>query len=218
MKIAPSLLACDFSHLAVEIQSVTEAGADWLHIDVMDGVFVPNLSVGLPIVKAAKKVSTIPLDVHLMIVQPEKYIDAFIEAGASFLTFHVEATNQVQTLLRKIRNHGVRSGLSLRPRTPIQALDPFLDDLDLVLIMTVEPGFGGQSFMTEQTQKIQWLSEQRELRHLPFIIEVDGGITKETAPLCDKADSLVSGTYIFNAPDRAQAIQSLKFPNKGTSL
>lgn len=210
MKVAPSILACDFGHLNQEIQSVTDAGADWLHIDVMDGIFVPNISVGLPIVESCKKIARLPLDVHLMIIQPEKYIDAFIDAGATFLTFHVEATNQTQSLLRKIRSKGARAGLSLRPGTPVTALEPFLDDLDLVLVMTVEPGFGGQSFMSDQIQKVDWLHEQRELRHLPFLIEVDGGINLDTAKQCKNVDVLVAGTYIFKSTDRAAAIASLK--------
>jgi len=210
MKVAPSLLACDFGNLNQEIESITKAGADWLHLDVMDGIFVPNISIGLPIIEACKKVSSIPLDVHLMIAQPEKYIDDFIKAGATFLTLHIESTNQIRNCLSRIRSHGKRAGLSLRPGTPVEALDPFLDDIDLVLVMTVEPGFGGQSFLHEQVKKIDWLSEQREIRHLPFLIEVDGGVNQDTAQYCKKADVLVSGTYLFQAQDRAKAIQSLR--------
>jgi ribulose-phosphate 3-epimerase len=211
MKVAPSLLACDFGNLNQEIESITSAGADWLHLDIMDGIFVPNISIGLPILEACKKVSKIPLDVHLMIAQPEKYIDEFIKAGATFLTLHVESTNQVRSCLNRIRSLGKRAGISLRPGTPIQSLEPFLDDVDLVLVMTVEPGFGGQSFLSDQVRKIDWLYEQREIRQLPFLIEVDGGINNETAQLCKKADALVSGTYLFKASDRSAAIRSLRF-------
>lgn len=210
MKIAPSILACDFGNLNQEIESITKAGADWLHVDVMDGLFVPNISVGLPIVEACKQASTIPLDVHLMIAQPEKYIEEFISAGATFLTLHIEATNQLQSCLHRIRNLGKRAGVSLRPGTPVQSLEPFLDDIDLVLVMTVEPGFGGQSFMPDQVSKIEWLAEQRDIRHLPYLIEVDGGINDKTAQLCKKADVLVSGTYLFKSQDRATAINSLR--------
>jgi len=210
MKVAPSLLACDFGNLNQEIESITNAGADWLHLDIMDGIFVPNLSIGLPIVEACKRVSKIPLDVHLMIAQPEKYIDEFIKAGATFLTLHVESTNQVRSCLNRIRSLGKRAGISLRPGTPIEVLEPFLDDVDLVLVMTVEPGFGGQSFLSDQVSKIDWLFEQREIRQLPFLIEVDGGINHETAQLCKKADALVSGTYLFKASDRSAAIRSLR--------
>lgn len=210
MKVAPSLLACDFGHLKQEIQSVEQAGADWLHIDVMDGIFVPNISVGLPIVEAAKAYATCPLDVHLMIIQPEKYIEAFIKAGADYLTFHVEASNQVAKTIRHIQDQGAKAGLSLRPGTPIEALEPFLGAIDLVLVMTVEPGFGGQSLMAEQIQKIKWLKEQRALRHHNFIIEVDGGINSTTAALCNEADVLVAGTAVFKATDRQLAIQNLK--------
>lgn len=210
MKIAPSLLACDFGNLKQEIQSVEQAGADWLHLDIMDGVFVPNLSIGLPIVEASKTYATCPLDVHLMIIQPEKYIESFIKAGADYLTFHVEASNQVAKTIRYIQDKGAKAGLSLRPGTPVEALEPFLGFVDLVLVMTVEPGFGGQSFMIDQVEKIKWLKEQRSLRQLHFIIEVDGGINMTTAPYCKEADVLVAGTAIFKSADRQQAINTLK--------
>jgi ribulose-phosphate 3-epimerase len=210
MKVAPSLLSCDFAHMAREIAQVTDAGADWLHIDVMDGVFVPNLSVGIPIVQAARKVSAIPLDVHLMIVKPEKYIEAFVQAGANFVTIHIEATRDVAQVLKRIRELGARAGISLRPGTPVESLSPFLELVDLVLVMTVEPGFGGQSFMPEQVHKIEWLYHTRESQQYPYLIQVDGGINAETAQACRLADSLVSGSYIFGSSHRKQAIELLR--------
>ena len=210
MKVAPSLLSCDFAHMAEEIKHVSEAGADWLHIDVMDGVFVPNLSVGIPIVQAARKVSPIPLDVHLMIVKPEKYIEAFVQAGANFITIHIEATRDVARVLKHIRELKAQAGISLRPSTPVESLFPFLNLVDLVLVMTVEPGFGGQSFMSEQVHKIEWLHQMRESQQYPYLIQVDGGINSETAPACSLADSLVSGSYIFNSVNVKEAIEKLK--------
>ena len=210
MKVAPSLLSCDFAHMAEEIRHVSEAGAVWLHIDVMDGVFVPNLSVGIPIVQAARKVSPIPLDVHLMIVKPEKYIEAFVQAGANFITIHIEATRDVARVLKHIRELKAQAGISLRPSTPVESLFPFLNLVDLVLVMTVEPGFGGQSFMSEQVHKIEWLHQMRESQQYPYLIQVDGGINSDTAPACRLADSLVSGSYIFNSVNVKEAIEKLK--------
>jgi len=204
------LLACDFLHLSDEIKKVQLAGADWLHLDVMDGVFVPNISFGLPLVSAAKKVATCPLDVHLMIVKPEKYIQAFVKAGADIVTIHVESTNQVSQVVSEIKALGAKAGLSLRPSTPIQAIEPYLDQIDLVLVMTVEPGFGGQSFRQDQVEKIDWLYNQKTQRQLDLLIEVDGGINDQTVLMCKNADIFVAGTYIFKSDNPKLAMDKLR--------
>lgn len=209
-KVSPSLLACDFLHLSDEIKKVQMAGADWLHLDVMDGVFVPNISFGLPLLSAAKKVATCPLDVHLMIVKPEKYIQAFVKAGADIVTIHVESTNQVSQVVSEIKALGAKAGLSLRPSTPIQAIEPYLDQIDLVLVMTVEPGFGGQSFRQDQVEKIDWLYNQKTQRQLDLLIEVDGGINDQTVLMCKNADIFVAGTYIFKSDNPKLAMDKLR--------
>ena len=219
--VAPSLLSCDFANIEREVQAVTEAGADWLHVDVMDGHFVNNITIGPPVVQAIKKVSKIPLDVHLMIEQPEKYIDEFIKAGSDYLTIHVESTKNPLDVLRKIKAQNVNPGITLRPGTDISEILPYLEEVSLVLIMTVEPGFGGQAFMSEQVEKIKVLREEIIKRKLDIHIEVDGGINQETAKTCKDAgaNAFVSGSYIFNsgkeegmAPSLAykKAIQSLR--------
>lgn len=208
-KISPSLLAADFANIENEVKKVTQAGADFLHLDIMDGHFVPNLTFGPPVVAAIKKVSTIPLDVHLMIETPEKYVDEFIKAGADYLTIHVESTNQTAELLKKIRASNVKSGLTLRPRTSLDAIKEFLPLCDLVLVMTVEPGFGGQSFMMDQVAKIDWLKNHRTQSGLNYLIEVDGGVSDKTRAHVENADVLVAGTYVFKN-DYAAAIRSLR--------
>lgn len=208
-KISPSLLAADFANIESEVKKVAQAGADFLHLDIMDGHFVPNLTFGPPIVAAIKKVATIPLDVHLMIETPEKYVDEFIKAGADYLTIHVESTQQTAAVLKKIRASGVKSGLTLRPRTDIEAVKEFLPLCDLVLVMTVEPGFGGQSFMMDQIAKIDWLKNYRQQHGLRYLIEVDGGVSDKTRAHVENADVLVAGTYVFKN-DYAKAIQSLR--------
>lgn len=208
--VAPSLLSSDFANLQKEIEAVTQAGADWLHIDVMDGHFVPNITIGAPVVKSIKKVSTLPLDVHLMIENPEKYVDSFIEAGADILTIHVEAAKNPRAILEKI-NQKVKSGITLRPGTPLKEIIPYLNLVDLVLVMTVEPGFGGQEFMKDQLTKVLELSKFRETNKLKFHIEVDGGINNVTAKSCVEAGAtaLVAGSYVFKS-DYKEAIQALK--------
>ena len=210
--VAPSLLACDFSHLADEIYNVEEAGADWLHVDVMDGHFVPNLTIGPVIVEAIRRVSRIPLDVHLMLDHPEQYIVPFIEAGSRYLTIHVEAEGlRSEAILRKtlrdIRRAGARAGLSVRPRTSAEAVRPFLDEVDLILVMTVEPGFGGQSFMPEMVPKVRMLREW-----FSGDLAVDGGINAETSRVCREtgANVLVAGTSVFRSKSYRDAIHALR--------
>lgn len=209
--IAPSILSADFANLQKEIEAVTAAGADWLHVDVMDGHFVPNLTIGPPVVKALRRHCRIPLDVHLMIENPEKYVDEFLEAGADYLTIHIEATQDPRTIFKRIHDKGRKAGLTLRPGTPLSAVLPFLEEIELVLVMTVEPGFGGQSFMADQVGKIQELRRQIQTRNLSLLVEVDGGVSDKTKDQCKDADVLVAGSYIFKHPAGYQAaIASLR--------
>ncbi len=210
--VAPSLLACDFGRLAEEVRKVEEAGADWLHVDVMDGHFVPNLTIGPVVVEAIRRASRIPLDVHLMLNDPEQYLKPFIDAGAHYLTVHVEAPGMrsesvLHQTLETIRRFGARAGLSLRPRTAAESMKPFLKALDLVLVMTVEPGFGGQAFMPEVVPKI------RQLRAwFTGDLAVDGGINAQTGATCREAGAnvFVAGTYVFRSASYREAIQSLR--------
>jgi ribulose-phosphate 3-epimerase len=199
-KVAPSILSADFVNLESEINKITAAGADLIHVDVMDGHFVPNLTIGMPVVAAIKPKSKIPLDVHLMIEKPEKYVEEFIQAGSDYLTIHVESTDDVQACLNKIRLLGAKPGITSRPGTAVDKMIPHLHLVDLVLVMTVEPGFGGQKFMTSQLEKIKELKKIREEKKLNYLIEVDGGINSETARLCweSGADILVAGSAVFN--------------------
>jgi ribulose-phosphate 3-epimerase len=212
LRIAPSILSADFARLAEEAAVVEKAGADWLHVDVMDGHFVPNLTVGPVVVKGLKKHSRLPQDVHLMIDHPEKYIPSFAAAGAWLLTAHLEACRRPAETLRLIKKSGCRAGLSVRPRTPVQELAPYLKDLDLVLIMTVEPGFGGQAFMPDMLPKVSWLRKELRRRGKKLWIEVDGGINADTAPLAVRAgaDALVAGSAIFGDPRPAAALRRLR--------
>lgn len=207
--VAPSILSADFAQLKNEIDKVSAAGADWIHVDVMDGHFVPNLTIGAPVVKSLRPITRLPLDVHLMIEKPERFIDAFADAGSDYLTIHVESTEDVAGTLKKIREKGVKPGITLRPKTPVEKVLPFLPLVDLVLVMTVEPGFGGQSFMHDQIEKIKILRREIERLKRPVYIEVDGGINAETAPLVRDADVLVAGNYVFKN-DYKTAIATLK--------
>ena len=205
--VAPSILAADFARLGEEIGALEKAGADWIHVDVMDGHFVPNLTLGAPVVRALRRVTKIPLDVHLMIDRPERSIKDFSEAGADSLTIHVESTPNVALTLAEIRKLRMRPGITLRPGTPVEDILPYLDLVDLVLVMTVEPGFGGQSFRADQIAKLEHLRNVRGARS--YLIEVDGGITSETARQVGAADVLVAGSYVFKN-EYARAIAELK--------
>ncbi len=212
MIVSPSILSADFANLERDIKLVEENGADWIHVDVMDGHFVPNITIGIPVTAALKRVATKPLDVHLMIENPEKYVEDFIKAGADILTFHYEAMKsdeEVLNLIRAIKNHGVRAGLSIKPKTPPEKILPFLNDVDLLLVMTVEPGFGGQKFMEYCAEKIKFI---RANAPESLIVQVDGGINADTGRICREfgANSLVAGNYIYKSADVKSAITSLK--------
>lgn len=205
--ISPSILSADFANLERDIKAVNTA--DWLHIDVMDGHFVPNITIGVPVVVSIRKITDMPLDVHLMIENPEKYIEAFVKAGADIITFHYEAVQDVSAVIKQIKSFGVKAGMSIKPKTPADVVFPYLNELDMVLVMTVEPGFGGQKFMQDCAEKIPAI-RQKALESL--IIQVDGGINAETARICTfyGANSLVAGNYIYKSSDIKSAIASLR--------
>lgn len=206
--VSPSLLAADFAHLSRELDGVKQSGADMIHLDVMDGVFVPNLSFGLPVIESIRRVSDLVFDAHLMIEDPYAYIDPFCDAGCDFITFHLESKSDVQKTIDKIHARGKKCGLSIKPATPADALIPYLSSLDMVLIMSVEPGFGGQRFMPESLEKI------RRIRELAprMLVNVDGGINAETAQLVKHAGAncLVAGSFFFKAADKRAAIDALR--------
>jgi ribulose-phosphate 3-epimerase len=210
--IAPSVLSADLGRLGEQIDRAVAGGAEWLHIDVMDGHFVPNLTFGAPMVRALRRLTPVPLDVHLMVERPERYLGEFADAGASVFTFHPEATVHVQRHLATARQLGMRAGLALNPSTPVSLLEEVLVDIDLVLIMSVNPGYGGQSYLPQSTDKIRRTRALLDRRGSPAALEVDGGITAETIAEAwgAGADTFVAGTAVFGAADPAQAVRDLK--------
>lgn len=213
IKVAPSILSADFARLGEELKVVEEAGADIIHVDVMDGRFVPNITIGPLVVEACKKATRLPLDVHLMISEPERYIKDFARAGADYITVHVEATNHLNRLIQNIREHpGVKAAVSLNPATPLETLDYILSDIDMVLVMSVNPGFGGQSFIPSALDKISRLRKLIEDAGLSVEIEVDGGVKPENAGriAAAGADILVAGSAIFGSTDYTKAIRGIR--------
>ena len=210
--IAPSLLASDFANLQQECEMINDSAADWFHLDVMDGVFVPNISFGLPVIEAIKKHSQKPLDVHLMIVEPERYIADFQKAGADILTVHYEASNHLHRSLQEIKNHGMQAGVAINPHTSVHLLEDCIKDIDLVCMMSVNPGFGGQSFIENTYRKTEQLREIIERRGAATKIEIDGGVNIQNASklLQCGADVLVAGSFVFKSDRPAKLIEDLK--------
>ena len=212
MKAAPSLLSCDFSKMGEEVQKVDKAGADWIHLDVMDGHFVPNLTIGPAIVSAVRPYTKLPFDVHLMIDYPLDYIDSFADAGADIITFHIESKSDTAQTIEKIKSRGIKPGLVIKPKTPAEAVYEYLDKVYVILVMTVEPGFGGQSFMWDMLPKVTAIKEECAKRGLEVLVEVDGGISEKTAGAAAGAgvDVCVSGTGIFKSKDMPATISAIR--------
>lgn len=213
-KVSPSILSADFVNLERDIRSLTPAGADYVHVDVMDGLFVPNITIGIPVVAAIRKITELPLDVHLMIDRPIRYVDDFCKAGSDILTIHVEADTEENTLaaLKRIRENGVKAAISVKPKTPAEAVLPYLPYCDLILVMTVEPGFGGQSFMEDMMPKLKQIRSYINAQNPNCELEVDGGINEKTALVCREngANVLVAGSAYFKAPDPAAFVKNVK--------
>jgi ribulose-phosphate 3-epimerase len=212
VKIAPSILSADFSKLGEEILAVERGGADYIHIDVMDGHFVPNITIGPLIVDAIRPITKLPLDVHLMIENPDQYIEAFAKAGADYITVHVEASRHLHRTIQNIKSYGVKAGVVLNPATPVESIQHIIGDIDMVLLMSVNPGFGGQKFIPEVLPKIRKVKEMADQKGLDIEIEIDGGVNSETAKLCIEAGAnvLVAGSAIYNEEDYAKAISLIR--------
>ncbi len=210
--IAPSVLSADFANLGRDMEMINQSEADWFHVDIMDGVYVPNISFGFPVIKAIKKIATKPLDVHLMIVQPERYIKEFKDAGADLLSVHYEACTHLHRTLFAIKEAGIKAGIALNPHTPVNLLKDLIADTDLVLLMSVNPGFGGQKFIEQTYRKCSELKEMIIRTQSACLIEIDGGVNEHTGPLLLKAgaDALVAGNYVFSSANPMQTISSLK--------
>jgi ribulose-phosphate 3-epimerase len=212
VKIAPSILSADFARLGEEIRDVEQGGADYIHVDVMDGHFVPNITIGPLIVEAIRPITKLPLDVHLMIENPDQYIEAFAKAGADYITVHVEACRHLHRTLQHIKSFGVKAGVVLNPATPVESIQHVIEDVDMVLLMSVNPGFGGQKFIPSVLPKIRQVKDMAASRKPGLEIEIDGGVNGETAKQCIEAGAtvLVAGSAVYNAKDRAQAIAALR--------
>jgi ribulose-phosphate 3-epimerase len=212
VKIAPSILSADFSKLGEEIKDVEAGGADYIHVDVMDGHFVPNITIGPLIIEAIRPITKLPLDVHLMIDNPDHYIEAFAKAGADYITVHVEACRHLHRTIHYIKSFGVKAGVVLNPATPVDFIQHVLSDVDMVLLMSVNPGFGGQAFIPEVLTKIKALKKMIDEKGLQVEIEIDGGVNEQTAKQCIEAGAtvLVAGSAIYNQKDRAKAMAALK--------
>jgi ribulose-phosphate 3-epimerase len=214
IKVAPSILSADFVNLERDIRHLKDSGADYVHIDVMDGLFVPNITIGIPVVAAIRKITDLPLDVHLMIDRPIRYVEQFCDAGADIVTIHAEADTLENNLeaLRRIREKGVRAAVSIKPNTPAMDVDPYFDAIDMVLVMTVEPGFGGQKFMEDMMSKVRALRKIIDVRFPGVELEVDGGVNLQTAQTCIEsgANVLVAGSALFKAPDTREFIGSIQ--------